>query len=493
MKILIVYCNAMLENALPISVSQLVSVLKASSIEVDLFDTTFYRWAPKSDAENRVEALQIKPFPLDQFMEGRDVYGDFTKKIEECSPDVIGFSIVEPTFIFGMKLLNSAEKIIIKNGIKVVVGGVHAIFAPETVSQNELVDFISISEAENSLPELCQRLSSGRKVSDLNGFWVKDNGGWIKNPQYELTDVNTLPPLDFSLFTDSYLTKPMMGKMYKTVSIETTRGCPYHCSYCGDQGFRVLFQENGPWYREKSIDKVVNELESYVNVYQAEFIYIISESFLAGNPKRLRSFCEGYSGLSLPFWFNTRPEDITEEKAKLIRDANCKRTSIGLESGNEQFRKDVLRRKGTNENILKASKILHECEISFSVNIIIGFPDETREMVFDSIGMCKKMNPDSISTHIYSPYRGTEMRKRCIEKGYIEKNLIAEDFFQADYVLRNNTLSRDDILGLFRTIPLYVTLPKAEYKRIERAEKFDEKGNLLFQELKREYYQIKGW
>ena len=224
MKILLVYCNSMLKNALPISVSQLVGVLKVSSIEVDLFDTTFYRWAAKSDVENRIEALQIKPFPLDQSMDGRDVYEDFTKKIEECSPDVIGFSMVEPTFILGMKLLNFAEKIIIKNGIKVVVGGVHAIFAPETVSQNKLVDFISISEAENSLPELCQRLSSGRKVSDLKGFWIKNNGGWIRNPQYELTDINTLPPLDFSLFTDSYLTKPMMGKMYKTVSIETTRG-----------------------------------------------------------------------------------------------------------------------------------------------------------------------------------------------------------------------------------------------------------------------------
>ena len=55
MKILIVYCNAMLENALPISVSQLVSVLKASSIAVDLFDTTFYRWAEKCDAENRID------------------------------------------------------------------------------------------------------------------------------------------------------------------------------------------------------------------------------------------------------------------------------------------------------------------------------------------------------------------------------------------------------------------------------------------------------
>ncbi|MBC8550571.1 MAG: B12-binding domain-containing radical SAM protein [Candidatus Brocadiales bacterium] len=493
MKILLVYCNSMLENALPISISQLVGVLKASSLEVDLFDTTFYRWAAKSDAENRVEALQIKPFPLDQFLDGRDVYNDFAEKIEKSKPDLIGLSVVEPLFLFGMKLLNSADNIIRKNGIKVVVGGMHAIFAPETVAQYDLIDFISIGEAENSLPELCQRLDLGKDVSDLRGFWVKKNGGWIKNQKHELTDINELPPLDFSLFSESYLKKPMMGKMYKTVTIETTRGCPYHCTYCGDHGLRVLFKDQGPWYREKKIDKVIEELESYISTYQAEFVYIISESFLVGKAKRLREFCEGYSKVALPFWFNTRPEDITEEKIKLVKDANGKRVSIGLENGNEQFRKDVLKRRGTNENALKAAKILHDYKLSFSVNVIIGCPDETREMVFDSIEMCRQMNPDSISTHIYNPYHGTEMRRTCVEKGYIDSNLIAEDFFQADYVLKGNTLSCDDIMGLFRTIPLYVTLPKSEYKRIQRAERFDEKGNLLFQELKKEYYQLKGW
>ncbi len=136
-----VYCNSMLENALPISLTQLSACLKRDGIDVELFDTTFYKWAAVSDTENRIEALQFKACEL-PYREG-DVYKDFVKKIEEYRPDLIGFSIVEPTFKFGLKLLDFAGEVIAKNHILVAMGGIHAIMAPETICKNtDIVDFI---------------------------------------------------------------------------------------------------------------------------------------------------------------------------------------------------------------------------------------------------------------------------------------------------------------------------------------------------------------
>ena len=175
-----------------------------------------------------------------------------------------------------------------------------------------------------------------------------------------------------------------------------------------------------------------------------------------------------------------------------MKDAGCKRISIGLESGNEEFRNKVLCRHGNNELIVKAGKILHDYGISFSVNIIIGFPDETREMILDSVDLCRKLKPDAVSTHIYNPYFGTELRKRCVEKGYIDENLISEDFFQ-DYILKGNSISKKEVLGLFRTIPLYVEMPENEHKRVEAAEKFTVEGDRVFGDLKKEFYTMKGW
>ena len=491
MKVLLVYCNSMLENALPVGISQLSACLKEAGITVELFDTTFYRYGEKSDMENRIEALQFPPCPLN-FRDG-NMEEDFKETIENFQPDLIGFSVVEPTFLLGMRLLESAREIIIKNDIPVALGGVHAIIAPETVVGYNLVDYICISEGESAFVNLCLKIGDAKETSNSTGFWAKKDGTWIKNHKAPLTDINNLPIMDFSIFGDSYLSKPVMGRMYRTISIETTRGCPYNCSYCGDHTLRTLFRENGSWYRKKTTEKIEEELKTYISNYNPKFVYIMSESFLSGDINRVKNFVDMYRQFSIPFWFNTRPEDITVDKVKLIKEVGAKRISIGLEHGNEAYRKKWLHRKYSNNQFVKACKILKEHEISFSVNVIIGFPDDTRDLIFDSINILREIKPDGISTHIYNPYHGSEMREICVKREMVKADSIAEDFFQSDYLLQNNSISKSEILGLFRTIPLYVEMDKSEYLHIQAAEINDPSGNLIFNELKKEFYKLKGW
>lgn len=484
MKILLVYANSMLENALPISISQLSACLKEAGFEVKLFDTTFYKWGQKSDMENRIEALQIRPCPLD-YVNG-DVYCDFIKAIEREKPDLIGLSVVEPTFRFGMTLLDKATEVIKKHKIRVAVGGIHAIFAPETISQYDFVDYICISEGERTFVELCQKIEQDKSIYDTRGFWLRNGREWVKNERASIVDLDKLPPLDFSLFSSKYLEKPMMGKMYKTVVSEFSRGCPYRCSYCGDYALTRLFRDDGRWYREKDAKLTIDEIRQYIAQYHASYLYIHSETFLTMNQNRFDEFIEGYRDIKIPFWFNTRPENISEDRIRKLEEVGCHRISVGIEHGNEQFRRTVLRRNYTNDQAIKALKILDDSKIAYSVNVMIGFPDETRDLVFDTIELCRKINPDGISTHIFNPYHGTELRDVCIQKGYIDKDLIADDFFQ-DYVLDQPSFTREQVLGLFRTIPLYIKFPRSEYPGIKRAERLDGEGNRLFQEFQKSY------
>ena len=484
MRILLVYANSMLENALPISISQLSACLKEAGFDVKLFDTTFYKWGQKSDMENRIEALQIRPCPLD-YVNG-DVYADFIKTIEKEKPDLIGLSLVEPTFRFGMTLLNQATEVIKKHKIRVAVGGVHAIFAPETISQYDFVDYICISEGEIAFVELCQKIEHDKSIYDTRGFWVRKGREWVKNERASMVGLDEVPPLDFSLFSSNYLEKPMMGKMYKTVTAEFSRGCPYRCSYCGDYALTRLFRDEGRWYREKDMKLVIDEIKQYIAQYNASYLYITSETFLTMNQKRFDEFIEGYRDIRVPFWFNTRPESISEERIRKLEEVGCHRISVGLEHGNEKFRRTILNRIYTNDQAIKALEILDDSKIAYSVNIMLGFPDETRDLVFDTIELCRKINPDGISTHIFSPYHGTELRDVCIQKGYIGKDLIADDFFQ-DYVLDQPGFAHEQVMGLFRTIPLYVKFPESEFDGIKVAEKFDVVGNKTFKELQKIY------
>ena len=493
MKVLLVYCNTIQQNALPMGITQLSSCLKEAGIEVVLFDTTFYKYREKSSMEVRYETLQFKPVNL-KYNEG-DIYADFLKTVETVGPDIIGFSVVEPTFIFSLSLLGHVLDIIKKRDIKVVYGGVFATLAPEVIAKHDNIDCICTCEGEIVFVESCNNLKDGNDVTEAKGFWVKVNDVWKKNPKSQLVDISALPMKDYAMFGDDYLLKPMMGEFLRTVSLEVSRGCPYSCTYCAAPVLdRNAKSENtGSYHRLKSISKIDEEMRHFMEIYKPHFIYIVSESFLAVSQKRIDEFYECYSNYRIPFWFNTRPEDITERKIRLMKDLGVQRISLGIESGNYAFRKRVLRRNTTDEQIIKASEILHDHDISFSMNIIFGYPDETREMILEGIDIFRKVSPDGVSTAIFNPYHGTPLRQVCLDKGYISDDLICEDFYQKEYLLNGNTVTREDVIGLYKTYPLYIHLPKSEYPRIKIAERDDVEGNKVFAELREMFYEIMKW
>ena len=170
----------------------------------------------------------------------------------------------------------------------------------------------------------------------------------------------------------------------------------------------------------------------------------------------------------------------------MIEEINCDRISIGLESGNEEVRNRFLNRRMSNEVLLKAFSILERSSIPISVNNIIGFPDETREQVFDTINMNREIKADSTNAFIFMPYRGTKLREYCVEKGYLDSDAFSADICKHS-ILKMPTLSEEQIRGLVRTFPLYVKFPKKDFSIIEKAEKFDEEGNKVFEQLSKIY------
>ncbi|MBI4566869.1 MAG: B12-binding domain-containing radical SAM protein, partial [Planctomycetes bacterium] len=436
------------------------------------------------------EALQFQPCPV--VYEPTDMDADFRARLESFQPQLVGFSVVEPTFYVLRRLLAASRDLLSRGSIRVAVGGVHAIYWPESVAALPEVDFICVGEGEETFVELCARLESGADCRSQPGFWVRDGQGWARNPAPRLVDLDSLPPLDISDWGERYLSKPMMGKVHRTVSIELTRGCPYQCTYCGNAFLNETFAGLGKWYRLKSIDKIGAEYASLIARYQPAFIYKMSESFLAVPRPRLEAYAAMYREHRVPFWIETRPETVTEWNVRMLKDLGCARVSVGLESGNEEYRRRHLRRSYSNQQVLEAARLFHDLGVSFSFNLIIGMPYETREMVFDGIEILRDAKPDGFSVFLFTPYKGCVMRRLCEEKEMISPDFIGEDYFLMKYALRHNTFG-PEVVGLWRTVPLYARLPKSRYPRIAEAERFDEKGDRAFAELRREYYDLMGW
>lgn len=486
-RVLLVYPNLMFINLLPSNISILSACLKKAGFEVKLFDTTFYKTAEKCIDEIRVEILQVRKFDLSKvgiIQKKTDYLQDFRNTVESYKPNLIAMTLVEDTYEQGLKLLNTIKD----TGIPTIVGGVFATFSPEILIKEDCLDMVCIGEGEETLVEVCERLREGKNLSKIKNLVLKKDGEIEYNPLRNLVDINHLPYSDFSIFEKERFFRPMQGKVLKMIPIEFDRGCLYSCKYCAAPGLKKLYNKTGgSYFRYKDIDRVIKEIEFYVEEYGPQYLYFNSETFLAMPGALLKRLGEGYKRIKLPFWCQSRVETITEEKVNLLKEMNCNRMSIGVEHGNEEFRKNIVGKRNSNRQILNAFEILRRYEIPVSVNNMIGFPDETRKLIFDTIELNRKLNGDTVNAFIFVPYRGTELHKIAEAKGYIPQNfktgVIGTD------VLNMPQISKEEVLGLQRTFCLYVKFPKSEWEEIKIAERFDKKGNNMFEKLRRIYYQ----
>ena len=483
---------------LPGAIGIFTAILKKAEFELDLFDATLYKTDGSVSPEKRVDYLQARKFSYKENLGIElkpDLIGSFRNKVDSFEPDLLVFSVVEDAFLQALSLLDAVQD---KN-IPHIMGGVFATTAPELAMSYPQIKMIGIGEGEGAVLKLAERLRDGLSFDDIPNTWVKKDGSKnspqggtiIKNPLGPLVDIEKIMP-DYSLFEKVRFYRPMGGKIFKTIPLETARGCPYQCTFCDSPMWSRLYHENchEVFLRRKGVDRLIEEIRYFVKEYNPELLYIIDDTFLARPIEELKDFAQKYQEFKIPFWINTRPETITQEKADLLKQMNCYRMSIGVECGNEEFRKTKLKRFGSNEEILKSVDILSKSGLVFSVNNMIGFPDETRELIFDTIEFNRKLSGyDSLTVSIFTPYHGSKLREEAVQKGYLDAKTIPNHTTSSSS-LHMPQLSVEAIDGLMRTFTMYVGFPKTWWPYVEKAEKFTPEGNEIFQKLSKIYYDV---
>jgi anaerobic magnesium-protoporphyrin IX monomethyl ester cyclase len=171
------------------------------------------------------------------------------------------------------------------------------------------------------------------------------------------------------------------------------------------------------------IKSLHEEIDHLIKKFGIEYLFMVTDTFLATSNKRFDEFCEMYSKFKLPFYMNTHPETITEYRASKLKEINCDPVNIGVEHGNEKFHSEVIKRNCSNDVIVRAFEMMHDVGISTALNNFIGYPDETRELVFDTIELSRKIKKYDINAYIFAPYKGTHL---CEQKGYVDSKILSQ-------------------------------------------------------------------
>ena len=491
--VLFVYPNTYGMNMLPPAIALFSALLKREGHNIDVFDATYYQTDYGIDSDGtKQELLNVLPYDMEsRGIKPRttDWREDFRELVERYSPDLIAVSSTEDMWELGLHLLDAIRDYKVKDKIPVVAGGVFPTFAPEIAIRSDLIDMVCVGEGEHALVDLCKRIEQGKSFDDITNLWVKDASGNItKNPMTKPVDINEMPMIDVKVFEDARLYRPMAGKVYRMLPIETIRGCPYTCRFCNSPTQVTLYrgETDSKFLRKKRMELVHKELKYFKEELNLEYAYFWADTFLAMNKHEFDEFCEMYSDIKLPFWMQTRPETITHENISRLAKVGLHRISFGIEHGNEDFRKRILDRRWKNEDIIEALKIPHQYDVQFSLNNITGFPTETRELAMDTVELNRQIDADNTNLYSFVPFHGTPLRLMCEQMNLIDRDTITKCLTDKP-VIEQPQYPIDKIMGLRKCFVLYVSFPKNRWKDIQRAEADTLEGNRIFAELREEY------
>ncbi|MBN2406660.1 MAG: B12-binding domain-containing radical SAM protein [Elusimicrobia bacterium] len=423
-KVLFVYPNVSGIRRIPLGISILSACLKKKGHTVELFDATFYQ---KTDTDNdRREELGfvIKVDMASHYRryESTDVHEDFVKKIREFGPDMICISLLQDNFHFTRSLLKGIKQ---HTKALVVAGGIMPTLTPEFLLKDMEIDAVIIGEGEKAIVDLADSIARNGNPHDVPNMAYISGGEFIANPVISPVELKKLPPHDYSIFDEEHLWRPFIGKTWKTGYFELTRGCPYGCTFCANRQINGLYGKKGRM-RRRSIDQLIDEVSLIKKQYGLTLVSFCDENFL--NQPDLEEFSGKWkASVNLPFMTQTRVETVSPEKLALLKEAGCVSVSIGIESGDEEFRRTMLNRSYTNEKLKQVFKWCREAGIRTTANNIIGFPHETEEHIKKTISVNRECEPDSISIAVFAPYMGCTLYDTCVREKLIGSEIPRTD------------------------------------------------------------------
>jgi len=246
---------------------------------------------------------------------------------------------------------------------------------------------VVIGEAEGIWPKVLRDIESRK----LNKFYKRNGFVSLENLP--------LPRRDL-LRRKSYL-------MFNT--IETARGCPFHCNYCSVSTFF------GHTYRYRPVTEVLREIETLKGI----LIFLVDDN-IVGMPKRTKILFKAL----IPYkrkWIGQASLTIARdtELLKLAARSGC----VGLFIGFESLSQESLEEAGKKMNVVKRYaddiKKIHDHGIAIHGAFIFGF-DHDDESVFErTVDFVKRNHLDSASFSALTPFPGTPVYRKLLNENRI--------------------------------------------------------------------------
>lgn len=373
-------------------------------------------------AEKYKKEIRIAEYTINQQLD--DILKDLYKK----KPDVLCFSCYIWNLIYVEDLVREVKKIFPE--MPIWLGGPEVSYdATDVLLRLPQVTGVMFGEGEETFLELMEYYhDEGKELSEIAGIVYRDEeNGICQNEWRKTIDLSSVP----------FVYHDMEDFKNKIIYYETSRGCPFSCSYCLSSVDKCL--------RFRNLEQVKKELQFFIDekVPQVKFV---DRTFNCNHKHAMeiwKYLIEHDNGIT-NFHFEVAADLLNEEELNLIGQMRpgLIQLEIGVQSTNEQTIREIRRTMKFPEVVRIVNRINEKGNVHQHLDLIAGLPYEDLESFQKSFDDVYALHPEQLQLGFLKVLKGSYMEEMKESYGLVYKSKPPYE------VLYTKWVSYDDILIL---------------------------------------------
>ena len=347
----------------------------------------------------------------------------FLETIIKIKPKIVAISLLSPYVLIAKRLTELVKK---HSDAIVVWGGVGPTITPD--EHIKLTDIICIGEGERSFEELIIAVRDQKSYSNIKNLWINDQGKITKNPQGPLIqELDTLPFAEYGNKNMYFIEQNKLSREdpeldHNILYLQSTRGCPYSCSFCVETMYHDIYKGLGKFVRRRSVDSIIEEVNLHLKRpgNKKKRVYFIDEVF-GSAPGFIEEYSERFpKEVGVPFDVLYHPKSLKVKTIEKLAHAGVAEINFGIQTGSDNIRNEVFTRPGTNAEIIELTNEIRKFDIKIRYDLILDNDFETKETLKECVNLILQLpKPVIFNTFSLQHFPDYPMTHLAIEAGHI--------------------------------------------------------------------------
>lgn len=392
----------------PSSVLAVGSVLKKLGEDVEYLDIPLEFGVPLKEEQKRKRHEKIAQY------------------IAQGGYDVVGISCTSSLESITTQRVAEAAKEISED-ITVIVGGYQAASeARDLMEKVPAIDVIVLSDFEPIAEQLYSSFNGKIPMNTIPNIICREKGR-IRASEGKYIEVRPedLPIYDYSLIK-KYIPK------YAVFIFETSRGCPYDCSFCQEKVLRRSYTVKDA---ASAVDEII-DAANYIAQFTESLYFFYSDPLWGLNQTWVKDFClqlaerrDEITSSVFKWMILARIGQFNHELLTLMKKAGCSRIGFGVESLSPKMLRMMNKTRDPQKyiaSVFDTVKNTLRADMDVMLFNILGMPGETPSTIKEALNSIKKLPLENKNLHIHFslafPFKGTLLDEQIHDPQFVEKH-----------------------------------------------------------------------